>query len=278
MISLYEHVCEIKKVTGWTQEQISTETGLHISTVSRIFRLPGYKGNEISHKLIKQLHKEVVKSPFPSYIEQWFDEYDTSKVHCTKKEFIQYINKLEPLLLNHKALDSQELIACRISWLLGHIYYDRAFYLKEKNTINVAESALLWYQNALKVLSYHDEGRLIVQKYKIQQCIVSTKFNCCSPKQRFEDQEIRQWLLDLGYLQLVETVLIEDSWNWVAARNGLVAASILQNWEKCLFFWYVMQKANKNFADLDFVPSEWLPSIRQDSDLVWFLNQLAGMD
>lgn len=275
MISLYEHVCEIKKATGWTQEQISAETGLHLSTVSRIFRVPGYIGNETSHKLIKQLYKEVVKSPFPLYIEQWFDEYDASKYHCTKKEFSLYINKLEPLLLHHKALDSNELIACRVSWLLGHIYYDRAFYLKEQQVISAVEAALLWYQKALHVLSHHAENSLIVQRYKIQQCIVSTKFNCCDPKQRAESEEIRHWLSELGYLQLVETVVIEDSWNWGAARNGLVAASILQNWEKCLFFWEAMQKVNKHFANLDFIPSEWLPSMCQDFDLAWFVRRIT---
>jgi len=275
MISLYEHVCEIKKATGWTQEQISAETGLHLSTVSRIFRVPGYVGNETSHKLINQLHKEVVKSPFPLYIEQWFDEYDASKSHCTKKEFAQYINKLEPLLLNHKALDSNDLIACRISWLLGHTYYDRAFYLKEQNVISLVESALLWYQKALHVLSRYEDCSLMVQQYKIQQCIVSTKFNCCHPKQRAESEEIRRWLLDMNYLQLVAAVVAEDSWNWGAARNGLVAASILQDWEKCQFFWEAMQKVNKNFANLDFVPSEWLPSMRQDFDLAWFVQRVT---
>jgi hypothetical protein len=70
MASLYERVCEIKKATGWTHEQISVETGLHISTVSRIFRVPEYTGNKTSNQLVKQLYQEVVKSPFPAYIEQ----------------------------------------------------------------------------------------------------------------------------------------------------------------------------------------------------------------
>ena len=275
MVSLYERVCEIKKATGWTQEQISAETGLHISTVSRIFRVPEYTGNKISNKLINQLHHEVVKSPFPAYIEQWFEQYNIWKEQYTKKEFAQHLNMLEPLLLNHKALDSHELIACRVSWLLGHIYYDRAFYLKNQKVIKIVGSALVWYQRALKVLTNYEESSLIVQKYKIQQCLVSTKFNCCDPGRRADSEEIRRWLLDMDYLQLVETVVTEDSWNWIAARNGLVAASILQDLEKCRFFWQAMQKVSKNFKNLEFIPSEWLPSIRQDSDLAWFVKQVT---
>jgi len=57
MVSLYERACEIKKATGWTQEQISAETGLHISTVSRIFRVPGYSG-----LLINLLNSYIKKS------------------------------------------------------------------------------------------------------------------------------------------------------------------------------------------------------------------------
>jgi transcriptional regulator with XRE-family HTH domain len=275
MVSLYEHACEIKKTTGWTQEQISAETGLHISTVSRIFRVPGYQGNETSNKLLKQLHKEVVKSPFPAYIEQLFELYNEWKGRFSKREFSTHISILEQLLLSHRSLGSHELIACRVSWLLGHIYYDRAFYLKEHEVMKMVESALTWYQTALKVLTYHEENSLTVQKYKIQQCLVSTKFNCYNPNHRADSEEIRHWLREMDYLQLVETVVTEDTWNWIAARNGLVAASILQNLEKCQFFWQTMQKVNKNFENLDFVPSKWLPSIRQDSDLVWFVKQVA---
>jgi transcriptional regulator with XRE-family HTH domain len=275
MNSLYECACEIKKVTGWTQEQICAETGLHISTVSRIFRVPGYMGNETSNKLIKQLYQEVVQSPFPSCVEQLFNLYDTWKEHCTKKEFSQHINVLEDLLKNHRALDSNELIACRLRWLLGHIYYDRAFYLKEREFITMVESALVWYQKALDVLAFHEDKHLLVQKYKLQQCIVSTKFNCCLPSHRAESEEIRRWFVEMNYLQLVESVVKEDSWNWIAARNGLVAASILQNFEKCLFFWQVMQKVCKSFEKLDFVPSSSGSSIREDLDLAWFVGQLS---
>ncbi len=274
MVSLYEHACEIKKTTGWSQEQISAETGLHISTVSRIFRVPGYLGNETSNRLIKQLHREVVKSPFPAYIEHLFELYDDWKENFSKKEFSRCLNVLEQLLLNHKALGTHELIACRVSWLLGHTYYDRAFYLKEPNVKKMADSASVWYQTALEVLNRHEGKGLTVQKYKIQQCLVSTKFNCCDQNHRANSDEIRYWLLDMGYLQLVEAVVTEDTWNWVAARNGLVAASILQNLEKCRWFWQAMQKVNKNFGNLDFVPSQWLPSLRQDSDLVWFVKQV----
>ena len=72
MVSLYERVHEIKKVTGWSQGRIGVETGLHLSTVNRVFRLPLYAGNETSKRLITQLHQEVVKSPFPKYLEQLF--------------------------------------------------------------------------------------------------------------------------------------------------------------------------------------------------------------
>ncbi len=274
MLSLYEQACEIKKVTGWTQEQISEETGLHLSTVSRIFRMPDYMGNETSYKLIKQLHEETVSSPFPLYIEQLFNLYEDWKEHYTKKEFLRHLNILENLVKHHKELDSIELSACRLNWLLGHIEYDRTFYLKNKPIIQGAETALVWYKKSLNIINLHNNQNLLIQKYKIQQCIVSVKFNCCEQSHRSQSEEIRRWFLEMDYLQLVTEVIKEDSWNWMAARNGLVAASILEDFEKCLFFWNAMINVSKNFKNLNFTPSKNWVSLKEDSDLQWFINQL----
>jgi len=275
MSFLYEYVHEIKKVTGWSQERISIETGLHLSTINRICRLPTHSGNETSKKLITQLHQEVVKSPFPEYIERLFNFYDDWKERLSKKDFSEYLNTLEPLLVNHKSLDTNELVACRACWLMGHIYFDRAFYLKRGEIAQKVESALKWYQQALAVLDSYTDTNLTIQKYKIQQCIVSTQFNTCEPRFRSESEEIRRWLLEMGYLALVEAVVKEDTWNWIAARNGLVAASLLRDFEKCWFFWTAMQSVTKNFANLDFVPATGWVSIREDSDLAWFVEQIT---
>lgn len=274
MISLYECVHEIQKATGWSQGQISIETGLHLSTINRVFRLPIYRGNKTSKKLITQLHREVVTSPFPEYLEQLFYFYDVWKERWSKRDFTEYLDTLEPLLKQHNSLYTQELAACRVCWLIGHIYFDRAFYLK-RDTFKMVDSALDWYQEALKRLDYHLNNNLQVQKYKIQQCIVSIHFNCCKPKQRANNEDIRCWLLDMDYLKVVEKVIKEDPWNWIVARNGLIAASILRDLEKCWFFWKAMKKVNKRFADLDFVPSCDLPAIKEDVDLTWFVEQVV---
>ncbi|MDM8564034.1 hypothetical protein QUF74_00100 [Candidatus Halobeggiatoa sp. HSG11] len=272
MNSLFECAYEIKKATGWSQEKIGAETGLAVSTISRIFRVPGYAGNETSSRLIQQLHEEVVGSPFPAYMEQLFKKYEYWKEQYTKKEFAEHLEVLESLLKNHRAIDSYELVACRVCWLLGHIFYDRAFYLRKGYKLEMSELALVWYRRALDILGHH-EG-LIVQRYKIQQCIVSTNFNLCDRNERLSSEAIYRCFVDMDYLQIVKTVIREDSWNWIAARNGLVAGSILQDWESCLLFWDTMQKVNKNFADLDFEPANELPAISQDSDLVWFVKQI----
>lgn len=271
MVSLFECAYEIKKSTGWSQEKISAETGLAVSTISRIFRVPGYSGNETSNRIIKQLHEEIVGSPFPAYMEQLFKKYEYWRVQYSENEFAEHLDVLESLLKNHKSIDSCELVACRVCWLLGHIFYDRAFYLRKGNKLEMSELALVWYQRALDILEHHD---LIVQKYKIQQCVVSTNFNLCDPKDRLVSETIRRCFVDMDYLQIVKTVIKEDSWNWIAARNGLVAAAILQDLESCLLFWDTMQKVNKNFADFDFEPANELPAISQDSDLVWFVERI----
>ena len=79
---------------------------------------------------------------------------------------------------------------------------------------------------------------------------------------------------ELNYIQLVEQVVAGDSWNWEAARNGLVAASILKDWDQCRFFWEQMKNVNKNFSQLNFAPIG-LPAINNDPDLAWFVKQVA---
>ena len=274
MISLYEYIYEIKKTTGWSQEQISIETGLALSTVGRIFRVPGYVGNDTSNRLIKKLHRTVVNSLFPKEIEELFYYYDECREHYFKNEFAKQVEVLKYLLKNHKLINSNELAAGRICWLVGHIYFDQAFYLKKNDIVKYAQSALTWYQKALNILTSYEESYLTVSKYKLQQCIISTQFNCKDPMTRANDKEIQCWLLEMNYIQLVENVVIEDSWNWEAARNGLVAASILKNWEKCQFFWDKMKNVNKNFSKLNFAPIG-LPAIKKDPDLAWFVKQVS---
>ena len=126
----------------------------------------------------------------------------------------------------------------------------------------------------MNILTSHEDNYLTVSRYKLQQCIISTQFNCKDPMTRSNDEEIQHWLLELNYIQLVENVIAEDSWNWEAARNGLVAASILKNWEKCQFFWNKMRSVNKNFSKLNFAPIG-LPAIKKDPDLAWFAKQVS---
>jgi len=277
MISLYECVQEIKKTTGWSQERIGTETGLALSTINRIFRVVGYKGNETSNKLLKKLYQEVVQSPFPLYLEKLFDQYDEWREQLSKRMFAERVGMLEPLLQRHQSIGNNSLEACRVCWLLGHFYFDRAFFLKQDSTKS-AMVALEWYQKAFEILQQCNDNQLLVQQYKVQQCIVSTKFNLYEPRTRANNGEIQRWLSEIGYIELVEQVLKEDSWNWMVARNGLVAASVLKDFEKCLFFWQAMIRVSKKFENLSFVPSLGLPAINNDPDLVWFVNQLREHD
>ena len=74
----------------------------------------------------------------------------------------------------------------------------------------------------------------------------------------------------MDYLSIVASVIEEDFWNWSAARNGLIAASILQDEERCMFFWRAMQTAHHQFHDPYFRPMRELPAIAEEPDLEWF--------
>lgn len=270
---VYEYVHEIQKATGWSQQRIGAETGLGLSTISRIFRVPNYAGNEISKTLITRLYREIVASPFPAYLENLFLCYDEWREKFSKKEFSDHLAALEALLLHHKEIDGQSLGACRLHWLLGHISFDRAFYLKY-DPVRSAAQALKQYQQALDILGHYTDSHLRMQRYKLQQCIVSTNFNSCEPGRRAKNPEIRRWLESMNYLQLVEQVIAEDPWNWMAARNGLVAASILQNRDKSLLFWNALHAVHKHFQDPDYTPTNDMPAVADDPDIEWFTQNV----
>ena len=271
MVPLYEYVHEIQKATGWSQGRISIESGLHLSTVNRLFRLPVYNGNQTSKKLITQLHREVVPTPFPEYLEQLFHVYDILKERLSKREFMDYQNTVEALLKHQHSLTG--LAGCRIYWLLGHIEFDRAFYFKQAAGAR-AQQALYWYQQALALLDTYAQPSVQIYKYKLQQCIVSTQFNSYPPQQRADNEAIRHWLIALDYLEVVKIVIQEERWNWGAARNGLIAASILHDFEACWFFWQALNQVSQRFADLNFVPACDLPALSQDGDVTWFVEQI----
>ncbi len=273
MVTPYHQLRQIKHVTGWSQERIARETNLGLRTIGRVYGDPTYDPTEVTKRLIAQLHKKIIVSPFPEYVDWLFERYDYWKESLSKRDFGKEQDTLEHLLLNHKAIDSMELIACRLCWLLGHIHYDRAFYLK-RNTLQSAIAAQEWYQKALEIIDHFSDESLIVQRYKIQQCVVSTMFNSCESG-RCDNEKIRQWFADMSYLNIVRSVLDVEPWNWVVAKNGLVAASILRLRDECLFFWKAMQKVDKRFKDLDFAPSQkddYWSSISDDPDLSWFVN------
>jgi transcriptional regulator with XRE-family HTH domain len=272
-MTLYERIQEIKQATGWSQERISTEAGLALSTISRILRVPGYEPNETSRSLIYQLHQNLVAQPFPADLERLFILYDRWKETYSQSEFSEHLNTVEWLLRHHQFFERTELSSCRLRWLLGHVYYDRAFYLRHNLQENAAR-ALKHYESALALLDAYPDKPFVVHKYKLRQCIVSTKFNLLPADKRRHSSEICAWLRTLRYLELVAQVSAENPWNWMAIRNGLVAAAILEDLDYCLLFWRALKNANKRFEDLSFAPSKDLPALGEDPDVSWFIRQL----
>jgi transcriptional regulator with XRE-family HTH domain len=273
MVSLYERAHEIREATGWTLERISHETGLALSTVSRIFRIPGYTGNLTSRTLIVQAHENVVKSPFPRYLDKCFNDYDLWKDQWSLREFGNIQTMLEAFLLNHKHLDAPTPEGCRLNWLLGHIEYDRAFYMRQ-NPSRSAAKALEYYNAAMAALGERIDKSLLTQKHKLEHCLVSTRFNSCQPGTRAQNPKIRDWLSTLNYINSAKAVLRESPWSWLTARNGLIVAAILHDKTSCLFFWQALQNAHKQFKNPNFKPTKDLFSISQDPDLGWFVEHV----
>lgn len=269
-MTLYEYLQEIKTATGWSQESLSAETGLGLSTISRIFRVPGYEPSVTTVTLIRRLHEEVVHQPFPSYLEDLIHLIDFHKERESRRDYEVFLNIQENLLVNNTLLEQADTpAACRIAWILGHISFDRAFYLRT-HVEDAAATAKNWYEKALDILETVADETLNLHKYKLQQCIVAVKFNLLPPGERAKDAGFRQNLQDMKYLELVTAIAKEYPWHWMAIRNGLIAASLLEDKNACTFFWDALKNANKRFAEPDYSPGQHLPALNDDPDLAWF--------
>ena len=269
-MALYEYLQEIKATTGWSQERISAETGLGLSTINRILRVPGYEPSGTTATLIRRLHEELVQQPFPAYLENLIYLIDFNKEQSTRRDYEIFLEIIENLLSGHSVLvEAMTPAACRMAWIIGHIYFNRAFYLKIEPEENAA-TAQSWYEKALVILETLGDENLNVHRFKLQQCITAVKFNRLPSGERERNSEFRAWLKEMKYIEVAAGVVKEAPWYWQAARNGLLAASALQDTAACALFWDALKRSNKHFTDLNYAPDKEISSLAEDPDLTWF--------
>ena len=257
MTDAYIFLNQIKETTRLTQLGIAVETGLSLNTIKRALNRKSISAS--SYKLIKKFHKEVVTSPFPAEINRLHDLLDVMKRRLTRTEYAEYLEvDLEGRIKTHPSYGTGDLCDIRLDWLLGHIHFDRAEYLRQ-NVIIEFDAARQHYQHAMNLLILNHES-LVIEIYKLQQCIVSLEVRKKGRKAIPNDPELYAWFREIRFVDHALVVLEAEPWNVAVARNGLRVASTLNMLEACLKLWKLTGED---------------PDVLSEPDLHWFRQQIA---
>lgn len=101
---------------------------------------------------------------------------------------------------------------------------------------------------------------------------VAIAFTAESKRKRSTSSKVRNAIHETNFFELADEALAVRPYFWKVARNGLVAASCVQNRSQCEHFYDRLVKAHRRFADPDYQPFG-LPSLRNDPDLWWFRGE-----
>lgn len=281
MPNIYEDLRRLADKTGWKGGKIAIESGVGSPTVYRAMCDPSYEVSQTTAVLIQKVKDQYAPSPFPLYLELEIGDYNERRTTLSQNKFKDYNWAKEIIFEQTLSTEKDFLALCRKRWLLGHIAYDRAFYLK----INVDKSAnqtIARYQQAIDALqkaSNIEEDERKTQHLKLLQDVMAAKFMRVSAQDRKQDKELHQWLKESQCIEMAIAIVEREPWNWDFCRNGLIAASILQRRDDCCTLWEKLQKIgnlsnHNNFANLDYVPRKGVPSLKTDPDLQWFRQEI----
>ena len=272
MSELYLKASEIREQSKLTISEFSLETGLSESTVKRILKDPCYKGSALAGKLINELYRIHIKSPFPPHIESLNNTLKYMLKRFSKSEYKEYG---EPCLKMRLELDpdfgTRSLADARINWLLGHLSFERANYLKHRRQDNFL-SALTHYHNAYSILQAKKDPNLSKYLCQIKMTSIAASFNMLDQEGR-HSAETREMLTTLGFVSDAQGLLIQQPWQYVIARNALVVCSLLRDLPRAKIFAAHITKLSPKFFEPGFRWSpEYLPA-SIDPDLKWFMDK-----
>jgi hypothetical protein len=257
MTDAYIFLNQIRETTGLTQLGIAVETGLSLNTIKRALNRKSISAS--SYKLIKALHKEVIASPFPAEINRLHELLDVMKKRLSRTEYAEYLEvDMEGRIKTHPSYGRGDLGDIRLDWLLGHVHFDRAEYLRQ-NVILEFDTARRHYHRAMDLLILNHRS-LVVEIYKLQQCIVSLEVRKKGGTAIPNDPQLHAWFREISFVDHALIVLEAEPWNVAVARNGLRVASTLKMWEACLSLWKLTGEDT---------------NVLSEPDLHWFRQQMA---
>lgn len=251
--------------------------GMDEKTLYAHYRAPHRQATQHITAIINKLHEQVFPNPFPVDAEALLAMYNRvqgSRKHSTRDAdidsleiFVQAQCALEP--------DERRLRRARLSWLLGNIAFDRLANLRDSGQRDLLArnkaNAITAYEKALVNLEYcntHGQPLDAFLIYKLRQNILACYLNAVHENKRDSDPEIKKYLVASDYLAQSRSMLEQEPFQWMIARNGLRFCSLLQDGKGVKDFFDRLVIAYKGFEDLSYSPLSQ-PSLRDSESFRW---------
>ena len=272
----YTYARELAQLDRWNVTRVILETKAKRATYYRLMKDAASRPNsqnEISMKILK-LHRQNVPSPLGD-LQMVADQVHLLQQSLPTEDYEGFLqSQLE--LVKFKMSDGVETIDDAVlCYLYGLIGYQLRFGVRSgASKVPSVFMIAAMYKAAHDRLAEED-GHYHLLALKAAMTSLVIDFMSRPVESRSTDDGIRQKILDQNFFEAAEKILQLEEWCWKAARNALVAASVMQDMEKCQYFWGLLKKAHPGFEDIDYGPNG-LPTIREDSDLWWFRDKLIN--
>ncbi|MEW7975015.1 MAG: hypothetical protein AB2777_20810 [Candidatus Thiodiazotropha endolucinida] len=264
---------ELREHTGWPIKRVILETGISRTTYYRKLADPVEQParSDTNSMLIYMCNRTNVPSPLGEY-QSIMDNIHFYQESMGKSDYTRYLKDL--LLLIEPENETGQVASIK-SYLKGLILYQ----LRYCAEISVIErprlkDILSYYSNALAGLDINSElTEILALKIRITMFVIY--FMGQPIETRSTSNDIRRQIINEDFLANVDRLLAKQYWNWKAARNGLVAASILGDGKACTIYWEALCRAQPAFKDPNFTP-KGLRSVKNDPDLKWFSENILN--
>ncbi len=291
MANLYSKIHRLK-AQGWTWDKFLQEiekhypAGLEEKTLKAHFKQPHRKASNHVTQAIETVHNIYFPSPFPEDIEALVRIYNRLLKNTSHAPTDENINDLSLFISGElKQSRNQNLLRdVRLHWLKANIYFDQLPNLRQSGNkallLETKNTAIKHYYLAIELINHHNatQNPPSVSEfvlYKLQQNILACHLNSVVPDKRLTDKAVLNHLKESDFFLQSKTVLEQEPFQWVVARNGLRFSSITKNKDDCQWFFNALIKSNKHFEDLNYSPVGY-PAIINSMEFDWAIEHILN--
>lgn len=251
------------------------------NTLRSLQNNPSYKPGQELAKAINTLHSHYFPSPFPEGVNALLNTCRLLMNDQSRNdENLFHLENIERHVVEQlQSPIPSELLACRLHWIAGNI---NQFQMRRARIVSPQESAIEDFQTRA-IFHYRAAARLIdakdlsQEKFKVLHNIFVCYVNAVPEIKRNNNNQLIEQLSEIPYLEVAESIIQDEPFQWQTARNGMLFSSITKNRQGVTLFYEGMVKANSNFSDLSYSPKH-LDPIANDKSLRWALENVLTLN